>query len=100
MHDEIKRFYLDGEIGHDNLIEAKERLVNFLETQMRDNGYVPALDLEPQFTRSYDLERDTYDFVLTIYGIQVGRESAWKNAGIMSGKMIQKYTPQAKSRQF
>lgn len=96
MHDEIKRFALDGEISDGNLIEGKARLVTFLESQMRDSGFVPALDLEPQFTLDYDVETDKHNFVLTVYGIHVGREKACHIAGIMAGKTVTRSTQKAK----
>jgi len=104
MHDEIKRFSLDGEISESNLVAAKERLVTFLESQMRDSGCVPALDLEPQFTLDYDAEREVHNFILSVYGIHVGRERACQAsssaeqaiAGIMAGKTITRSTPPAR----
>jgi hypothetical protein len=93
MHDEVKRFPLDGEIvDSGNLVTAKERLVNFVETQMRDEGYVPVLDLEPQFTLDYNLDTEGYSFKLSVYGVHVGKEGAWQSAGMMNGKMITKPT--------
>lgn len=93
MHDDINKFSLDGEIKDSgNIVEQRERLVNFLETQMRDEGIVPALDLEPQFTLDYNSETEGYNFQLTVYGIEVGKEEAWQVAGVMSGKPIAKYT--------
>lgn len=100
MHDEIHKFSLDGQIGDANLVEAKERLVLFLEDKMRDEGFVPALDIEPQFTLDYRPKDETYDFILTVYGIWVGRESACNTiAGMMSGKPIMKFIPSDKLRQ-
>lgn len=96
MHDEIIKFSLDGEISDSNIVESKDRHVQFLETQMRDSGAVPALDLEPQFTLDYDAEKESYRFVLTVYGIEVGEEAAWQTAGIMAGKPIMRSTPLSK----
>lgn len=93
MHDEISKFSLDGEINDtSNIVQQKERLVNFLETQMRDEGCVPALDLEPQFTLDYNRESETYNFTLSVYGIEIGKEEVWQTAGVMGGKMIMKST--------
>lgn len=99
MHDDIKRFELDGEIDSANLVEAKDRMVLFLETQMRDSGFVPALDLEPQFTRQYNPEKENYTFMLSLYGIYVGRAKACETAGIMGGKTITSSMPKHKSKQ-
>jgi len=99
MHDEIERFALDGEIDSSNLVEAKDRLVHFLEQSMRDAGFVPALDLEPQFTREYNPETEKYNFQLSVYGIKVGRTRACELAGVMGGKTILSSTQRPKSKQ-
>lgn len=99
MHDDIKKFSIDGEIGDANVVEAKDRLIAYLEGTMRDDGFVPALDLEPQFTRTYKADREVYHFVLTIYGIQVGKAEAWKTGGILNGKTIPKSIPPVRLKQ-
>lgn len=91
MHDEITRYSREGEIDDNNLVESKSRLVHDLEIEMRDDGYVPALDLDPQFTLDYRPETGTFNYALTVYGISIGEQS-WQVAGIMSGKTIMKYT--------
>jgi hypothetical protein len=96
MHEDIKTFSLDGEIGDSNLIEGKERLINFLEVSMRDCGAVPVLDIEPQFTLDYQPDKETYKFMLTLYGVHVGEEAAWETAGLMSGRKIMKHIQKPK----
>ena len=103
MHDEIKRFSLEGELGNANVVEMKDRQVHFIESMMRDMGFVPALDLEPQFTRSFNSSTETWEFQVSVYGIHVGREksckassSAEQIAGVMGGKTIMRSTPKAK----
>lgn len=88
MHDEIIRYSLDGKIKDDNIVQAKERMVEFLENQMREFGCVPSIDLDPQFTLDYRPESESYDFALTVYGIFVGEEQAWRHSGVTSGKQI------------
>jgi len=100
MHDDIERFSLDGEIDSSNLLEAKERLVRFIETSMRDAGFVPALDLEPQFTREFNPETEKYNFQLSVYGIKVGRAKACEAAGMMNGKIISSSIQRPRSKQF
>lgn len=96
MHDDIEKFSLDGEIADSNIVATKENLVKTLEDNMRDLGYVPCLDLEPQFTLDYRPESENYEFELTVYGIHVGKELSWSTAGMMSGKAIMKSTPKPK----
>lgn len=98
MHDEIKKFSLEGELQDTNLVTIKERLVFSLESLMRDYGFVPALDLEPQFTLDYKPDAQAYEFTLSVYGVHVGKEQAWSVSGVMDGKPIQKLTHQSKSK--
>lgn len=100
MHDEIIKFSLDGEIADSNIVETRERQIQFLETQIRDSNAVPVLDMDPQFTLDYRPETETYRFELTMYGVEVGEDDVWQTAGMMSGKMIMKYTPQIRSKGF
>lgn len=101
MHDDIIRYSMSGEITDANLESHKAQLVSFVETQMRDDGVVPSLDLDPAFTLDYDHERDVYKFVLSVYGIYVGTGGdLWGTAGVTSGKKIMKYTPLAKLKAF
>lgn len=93
MHDEIKKFLLTGEISDKDIVKTKQRLVDAVEADMREQGYVPDLDKEPQFTMSYLPELSKFTFVLTIYGIYVGKDKAWTTGGIMGGKTIMKHTP-------
>jgi hypothetical protein len=99
MHDEIRKFSLEGEMADANVVQTKERLVEHLESLMRDYSYVPALDLEPQFTRTYDPEKECFKFTLSMYGVLVEKEIVWETGGIMSGNKIPRYTPPLKSKQ-
>lgn len=90
MHEEIKKNYLDGVIADsENIVEHKERLVQFLESQMRVSGHVPLLDIEPQYTQQWN--GSGYDFGLTVYSVYVGTEKADRLSGVMAGKEIVNY---------
>lgn len=93
MHDDIKKFLLTGEMSDDNVVQTKQRLVEAQEGVMRDEGYVPVLDMEPQFTLSYLPELKKYTFVLTMYASYAGKDRSWSTGGVMGGKMISKYIP-------
>lgn len=99
MHDDIKRFSLEGTLSDRNLIDEKERLIRFVETDMREEGWVPSLDLHPHFTLDYDPAEGTFGFVLSVWGIHVGEEEAWRVDGMMDGKTIMKSTLPTKSKE-
>lgn len=98
MHNEIKDYHLTGTVGWSNIVETRERLIREVENDMRDDGYAPLLDLEPQFSRSYNSETETFDFHVTVYGMYVGEEEAWQIAGLANGRPVPKYTPKNKSQ--
>jgi hypothetical protein len=95
MHDDIKRFGQDG-YADDNHVQNKEWLVRELETQMRDQGYVPCLDNEPQYTAHFVSAEKGFWFELSVYGIFVGKEDAWRLSGVTNGKQIRKHIPTTK----
>lgn len=94
MHDDIRKFSLEGEVSdRANLVTHRDELVRCVEDMMREEGFAPALDLDPQFTLDYDPSKESYAFVLTVYGIEVGEDQAWQAAGMMCGKLITRSTP-------
>jgi hypothetical protein len=95
MHDQIRNWELKGEIGDTNLVETKERMIHHLESLMRDYGYVPSIDNDPHFTRTYR-DNGIFDFALTVYGVYVGKEEAWNVSGVAGGKTIAKHTARTK----
>jgi hypothetical protein len=100
MHDEVVRFPLEGVLTDKlNLAQHKERMVHFLEGDMRDRGYVPLLDMEPHYTQSWNNEEEHFVFQLSVYGVHVGKEQAWRVSGISNGKTILRYIPPARSKQ-
>jgi len=96
MHDEIRKFYLEGEMAETKIVETRERIVMHLENMMRDYGFVPSIDNEPQFTLDYNPEAESFSFKLTVYGVKVDKEKAWQVSGMTSGKEIPKYSPLVK----
>ncbi|SRR6266542_2711366 len=97
MHDDIKRFSLEGRVSDTHISKYKDFLVEHLEWIMREQGYAPVLDMDPQFTLSYIPEECRYDFQVSEYGVDVGKDVAWKTGGLMGGRVIMKYTPKNKS---
>lgn len=74
-HKNIKRFGLDGSIGDDkDFIKSRESFTHMILEEMRDSGYVPVLDLGPLWSTSWNGE--SFDFVLSLYGVHVGMRKA------------------------
>lgn len=99
MHDEIIRYSLEGTMTDGNLVSRKEQYVHFVETWMRDEGVVPNLDLDPQFTLDYDATGETFRFSLSVYGNFVGGQQAWQAEGMTLGTMVMKPTFPIKSKE-
>jgi hypothetical protein len=78
-HKPLKRFSLDGSICDDSAIwRLKEEYVGLVISQMRLSGYVPRLDITPDFTLEYNEQKNYFNFELSLYGIYVGkRKSEW-----------------------
>lgn len=87
MHDDIRGFHLKGELADEaDILVEKQKLVSEIEVMMRDNGFIPVLDLDPQFGRYYDTEADKFKFRATVYGVK--DKDAWSNTGMSSGKVM------------
>lgn len=74
-HKKIKEFHIDGMIEDDSVIpKIRERYEIILIDMMRSQGYVPHLDIEPAFSLEY--KDSKYNFLLTIYGVFIGKAKA------------------------
>jgi hypothetical protein len=78
-HRTLKRFSLDGTIYDDSAIwRLKIEYLRLIISQMRLSGYVPRIDIAPDFTIEYNDKTEVFNFELSIYGIYVGkRKSEW-----------------------
>jgi hypothetical protein len=96
IHKSIKRFHLDGQIYDDALIPRLQlEYIKIINTQMQLQGYAPRLDIDPQFTISYN--GNSYDFILSVYGTFVGKRNAEWIEGLDGSKPI--YIQQSKSKE-
>jgi len=77
-HKQLKRFGLEGSIYTDSAIpRLKYEYVSLIKMEMRFSGYVPRLDIDPDFTIEYN-GKGFYTFELSLYGVFVGkRRSEW-----------------------
>ncbi len=78
-HKSIKRFCLDGIIYDDSMIgRLKEEYIRLLISEMRLSGYVPRIDLDPDFTIRYNEIKNFFEFELSIHAVYAGkRKSEW-----------------------
>lgn len=94
MHKRIKRFGLSGQITDDIFIpRMKGEYVRLLTHKMKDTGYVPRLDIEPDWSISYT--GNHYEFTLSVYGSYIGKKNALCIEGLDKNRPI--FTPQSKS---
>lgn len=91
LHKRIKRFELQGQINDDSIIpRMKNEYIRLLNDTMRDSGYAPRLDIDPDWSLAYN--GNYYEFTLSVYGAYVGKRQAAslvgidKNRGIYNGK--------------
>jgi hypothetical protein len=92
-HKPIKRFGLEGEIYDDShIVRLKDQYVFMVVSVMRNHGYVPRYDIDPDFTVGYNGK--TFEFQLSVYGVYVGKERAKCILGIDKNKIIQSHTTQ------
>ncbi len=65
---------------------------------MRLSGYVPRLDINPDFTIYYNEEKEYFEFILSMYGVHVGKKKSEWIIGVDETRMV--YTQKSKSNEF
>tara|TARA_B110000977_G_scaffold54649_1_gene74477 strand:- start:7324 stop:7650 length:327 start_codon:yes stop_codon:yes gene_type:complete len=97
-HKPIKKFGLSGIIHDDaHIVRLKAEYVRLLWTSMKLSGYVPRLDIDLNFTTSYNEDARYFEFELSVYGIYVGKRKSEWIIGIDGSKVI--HTHQIKSNE-
>ena len=98
-HKTIKKFNLNGIIHDESALgRLKQEYIRLLESEMRLSGYVPRLDISPDFTVDYNDRKKYFEFELTVHGIHTGRKQSEWIEGIDGSKPI--YTQKSKSKEF
>lgn len=59
-----------------NTDRLKDEYIMLLYRQMRDNGYAPRVDINPDFTLEYNEKQNEWHFKLSVYGVFVGKKKA------------------------
>jgi hypothetical protein len=74
-HKPLKMFNIDGMIHSDSIImRIRDEYINLIKSNMNILGYVPRLDIDPDFTVEYNRDKDYFEFELSMYGIFVGKK--------------------------
>ena len=91
MNKKLKSFGMQGQI-HDDAAIPRLRLEyeRLIESDMREQGYVPILDLDIQFSLLYDEEQNKYEFDIVMYGVYVGKKKAHLYEGFSGQSLIPK----------
>jgi hypothetical protein len=98
-HKSIKKFCLSGQIHDESAIaRLKIEYIRLVISDMKLDGYVPRIDIDPDFTISYNEEKEIFDFILSVHGIYVGRKQSEWIQGVDGTNPI--YIPQNKLKEF
>lgn len=82
----IRRFQIAGTVADDSLFpQLRVTYYNNIVTMMKDQDYVPLLDINPVWKTQYN--GNSYDCIYTWHGVYVG-ERAWEYAGVTDQKLI------------
>ena len=91
-HKNIKRFQVRVNFKDDSdMIRVRAQYENLLTQDMKGKGYARVLDINPAFSVEFD--GVTWVFLMTLYGVYVGRKKAWQSEGITQGKLIPRSMP-------
>ena len=97
-HKNIKKFQVRVEFKDDSdMIRIRAQYESLLTQDMRGKGYLRVLDLDPSF--SVEFNGETWVFLMTLYGVYVGKKKAWQSEGITQGKLIPRNILQSTSSQ-
>lgn len=89
----IKSFLMSGVIKDETVIgKYRENYERLLLQDMRVKGYVPVLDLEPQFSIKYNESKDNFSFFLEIFGVYVGKRKAHEIEGFSGQNFYKRVT--------
>lgn len=82
---------MQGEIHDDSAIpRLRVEYERLIESDMREQGYVPILDLDTQFSLLYDEGKDIYEFDIIVYGVFVGKKKSYMYEGFSGQNLIPK----------
>ena len=88
-HKPLKKFYISGVIQDEALLgRLKIEYTRLLISEMRLSGYVPRLDLDPDFTIGYNDIKNFFEFELSVHGVYAGKRKSEWIAGIDGTNLV------------
>lgn len=82
-HKKIKTFTHDLIVKDPESIEKeRDNLISHMYDDMRDAGYVPALDIGINQTSRMDHSTGLFNITVSVYGVFVGKGKAWRLEGV------------------
>jgi hypothetical protein len=88
-HKKIIRRKMEGIINEDKDIpRIREYFTHLLLTGMREEGFVPVLDISPEFSTYYN--EGHYMFLLTIQSVKIGKKKSKDWEGISNGRLLKR----------
>ena len=89
MGPKIKRFHIEGAVKELEHLERKQFSEEArLKYRMLSSGCVPVLDITPLVGHAYDADKETFRYVITMYGVEVEGD-AWDFEGWMNGELVE-----------
>jgi hypothetical protein len=96
-HKPIKKFHLEGLIKDESSIgRLKNEYIRLLVLEMKLTGYVPRIDIDPDFTIGYNEKNKYFEFELSIHGVYAGKRNTEWIAGIDVNKVITTHKSKSK----
>ena len=86
-----KLFHMTGiVVDHETAIAKRLDWEHYLETDMRDKGYVRVLDIVPELYISYNEDEENFKFAIVMYGIYVGKKKSKEILGFLGNHKFMK----------
>jgi hypothetical protein len=95
----VHTFYISGHISDEaQMPTVRKTWEAALDSQMRDFGYIPMLDIDPQMFTSYEPDHERFVLTVTIYGVYVGKRKSWDLLGLQGTTLIPASSPSDKQK--
>lgn len=87
---------MEGSIGDEaHIPRLKDEYIKIVKHQMEMVGYATRYDIDPDFTIEYN--GSTFEFMLSLYGVYVGKRQAKCLAGVDKNREVLRITQTIKS---